>query len=93
MDVQEHGKRRKLTKQRVAMRQLSNKAATGDFKAISLMVDIHRKTGQLEQVEAPAISPVGERDMQAFARLLEYLSPNEAADEDDSTGSNVDVPA
>ena len=70
VEIHEHGKRRKLPKQRVAMRQLSNKAATGDPKAIALLLEIQKKTGQLDRVEAPPISPLDERDLETFVAFL-----------------------
>jgi len=86
VEIHEHGKRRKLPKQRVAMRQLSNKAATGDPKAIALLLEIQKKTGQLDRVEAPPISPLDERDLETFGRFLDYFNPQEAVEQEHDGG-------
>jgi hypothetical protein len=83
-EMVENGKRRKLPKQRVAMRQLANKAATGDPKAIALL--IQKKTGQLDQVEPPPISPLDERDLETFGRFLDYFNPPGALEQEPDGG-------
>ena len=89
IEALEHGKMRKLSKQRVAMRQLSNKAAaSGDLRAIALLVDIQKKTGVLGQIEAPPAPAFDQRDMDTFARLAAFLEGevdgDQAVDEDNS---------
>jgi Family of unknown function (DUF5681) len=75
VEIHEHGKRRKLPKQRVAMRQLANKAATGDPKAIALLLEIQKKTGQLDA-----------RDLETFSRFLDYFNPQEAVEQEHDGG-------
>jgi hypothetical protein len=87
--VREQGKARKLSKVRVAFRQLANKAAGGDQKALAAMVDIQKKTGVLDRVEAPPTAPVDQRDIETFNRLLEFLDPNCASGQE----NDIDEPS
>jgi hypothetical protein len=45
IEVTEGGKRRKLSKLRVGMRQFANRVATGDPKALALSLEVLRKSG------------------------------------------------
>jgi hypothetical protein len=91
IEVREHGKTRKLSKQRVAMRQLSNKAAAGDQKAIALLVDIQKKTGVLGQTEAAPTPAMDARDMDTLARLAVFLEGELGGDQASDEESGPDV--
>ena len=69
VEVNERGRKRKLSKLRVALRQLANKIASGDIRALALYLELLRKTGQLapqQKSEAPVFDA---RDLEAFQRL------------------------
>jgi hypothetical protein len=91
IEVREHGKTRRLSKQRVAMRQLSNQAANGDPKAIALLLEIQKKTGVLGQTAAPSAPALDARDMETFARLALFLEGEPGGDQagDEESGSDV----
>jgi len=73
IEVTEGGKRRKLTKPRVAVRQLLNKAATGDIKAAALYVDLLRKTGRLQPAASGEMPVLDARDLQAIERAVAFF--------------------
>lgn len=87
IEVNEGGKRRRLSKRRVAMRQLANQGVKGDLKALALYAELLRKTGQLapaDQREAPVLEP---RDVEAIERLAAFLTPDEPSDPDEGAES------
>jgi hypothetical protein len=49
VEVAESGRRHKLSKAQISVRQLANKSAGGDLRAFQAAVDILRKTGRLRE--------------------------------------------
>jgi hypothetical protein len=49
VEVAESGRRHKLSKAQISVRQLANKSAAGDLRAFQATVDILRKTGRLRE--------------------------------------------
>jgi hypothetical protein len=76
IDVSDGGRRRKIPKGQVAMRQVANKAATGDLKALSLAVEVLRKAGRLQEESSSAAPLFNERDLQALGEVLSLLAPS-----------------
>jgi hypothetical protein len=74
IEVVEDGRRRKLSKRRVASRQLMNKAASGDVKAFTTYVDVTRKAGDLEPGSAQEQPVLDARDIAAILRLAAVLA-------------------
>ena len=67
--VSEHGKTRQVTKLQAAMTQLLNKAASGDFGAMRLLLQVMPSMeAQVAKIGAPALSD--ERDRQVLDELL-----------------------
>jgi len=84
IEVTENGKRCSLPKSQVGFRQLMNKVAQGDIKAIALYLNIERQAGGLQPAlaEAPVLD---ERDLETFASFASFFeSPN--ATESQSSG-------
>jgi hypothetical protein len=79
IEVTDGGKRRKLSKQRVAMLQLMNKMASGDIKAFALFVELLRKTGQLQPTPSGAAPVLDARDLQTIARAAAFFDPTGTA--------------
>lgn len=81
--VNEAGRKCKLSKRRVAVRQLANKVAAGDLRAIALYFDLMRKMGQLgvppQKSEAPLLDA---RDREAIERLSTMLGTEQGLAED-----------
>jgi hypothetical protein len=78
IEVTDGGKRCKMSKRRVGLRQLANKVASGDIKALTLYLELLRKAGLLQP--AAAETPVvDERDLEMVQRLAAFFdSPNPA---------------
>lgn len=80
VEVSEGGRTRKMPKVQVGIRQLVNKLASGDAKAIAVIVDLWRKTGKLNEAPTPAAPAVDERDLQAFGGLLALFQASKSSD-------------
>jgi hypothetical protein len=76
-EVIEHGKRRKLPKSQVLMKQLANQASAGNLKATSLILEAMRKYGRLD-APAPQAAVVDDRDRATIERFAEFLGIAEA---------------
>ena len=73
IEVTDGGKARKLSKRRVAIRQLVNKAATGDTKALAMWFELLRKTGGLVAQQSSETLALDPRDLETVDRLSEFL--------------------
>ena len=66
--VNENGRRKTITKLRASLKQLVNKAASGDSRALQLLLGTVR---QIEQPEAPArAAVVNEADRQVIEQVV-----------------------
>lgn len=83
VEVSERGRRRRMPKVQVGLRQLVNKLAGGDLPAFNSVQQLMARTGRLQEeadagkVSAPAID---QRDVEALAGLLQFFAlsePNE----------------
>jgi uncharacterized protein DUF5681 len=82
IEVADSGRRRKLPKGQVALRQVANKAAAGDLKALATIIELLRKTGQLKEAPARSAPVFDESDLNAageLMRLINDTSPPEPA--------------
>ena len=80
--VVENGKRRMMSKKRLAVRQIANGAARGDSKSAHQFIDLLRKNQPEPVQQAPVFDS---RDLQTFGRLLAILEDSDA-DDDGKTG-------
>ena len=81
IEVTEAGKRRKYSKQRVGVRQLANKIATGDIKAFALYIELLSKLGHLVQPQTGETLQLDERDMKTIARIAAFLDGSQSNDD------------
>jgi hypothetical protein len=73
VEVVENGRRRKLTKLEIFVRQIFNKASGGDLKACALIVETMRKTNQLDLPAQTALA-FDERDFLAAIELAQLFN-------------------
>jgi hypothetical protein len=86
VEVTESGKPRKLSKRRIAMRQLANKAASGDLKSLALYLEFLRKTGQLGKVPPAEDNALSGDDLQAAADLMRFYEPTRNTQDSEKEG-------
>jgi hypothetical protein len=78
IEVNDNGRRRKLPKGQIAVRQIVNKAVTGDVKAFSVATDLLRKIGLFDDVAPPKEEVFDARDLQAADNLLGFFKPDQS---------------
>jgi len=71
--ITENGKRRSISKLEAAIKQLVNKAAGGDAKAIALLLNVVRLSDERGGAADPASPPLGEADRRVMEQLHERL--------------------
>jgi hypothetical protein len=83
--ITENGKRRKITKQEAMVKQLANKGAAGDLKALPLLLsEIRLREGLSEPVPA---SSVREEDQKVMENIMKRM--NNTDEEDAGSGSKA----
>ena len=70
VEVNDGGRRRKMPKIQIGIRQLMNKAAAGDPKAIAAQIDLAHKLGKFKDAPVQAAPAVDPRDLQALGSAL-----------------------
>jgi hypothetical protein len=63
--VTENGTSRKMSKKQILVRQVANKGAAGDHKAILLSFDLMRRAGEFSEPAPTEVSPFDARDFEA----------------------------
>lgn len=92
--VTENGKKKRVQRRRVAMRQLANMASTGKLNAIKIALDLERKAGNLtSRPEVPA-NAFDERDSHTLEELLAVLHPQDTDHaKERQTGPSQEAPS
>ena len=73
VEVTDRGKRHKLPKVQVAVRQQVNAACANNPKAFAAITELLRRTGQFDKTETVQASPIDARDLEAAVELLRFL--------------------
>jgi hypothetical protein len=71
--VNEHGKRKTVTKLEAAIKQLINKAASGDLKALQLLAGLVRSAEERALQVPAAASDIDESDEKVVLGILQRL--------------------
>lgn len=78
--INENGRRKTVTKLEAAFKQLTNKAASGDFKALQLLTSLVRSAEERE-IQAPATnSLMHEADERVVLGILKRLEETDSGD-------------
>ena len=72
--VNENGRRRRITKLEAAVTQFVNKAASGDFRSLQLLVNLSREA-ELRELSTPERSILGEFDQRVMEGILRRFQP------------------
>jgi hypothetical protein len=84
VDTIEHGRRKTISKFEAALKQLANKAASGDLSALRLLSALVASAEERTN-EATAASPIHpEIDERVVQGILERFNANNGGDEDES---------
>ena len=82
VEVAEGGRRLKLSKAQISVRQLANKSAGGDLRAFQAAVDVLRKTGRLREDLVQPEAVFTQEDLQAAAGILQFFAKKLGEDDD-----------
>src|SRR5271156_3934563 len=87
--VNENGKRRKITKLEAAIQQLTNKAASGDLKALQLLAGLVRSAEERSTSTTTPTAELGEADEMVILEILKRVESIYKGDKEDAneTGS------
>jgi hypothetical protein len=72
--INEGGRRKTITKLEATVKQLTNKAASGDLGAVRLLLDWARSVEQHAENTMPADSTLGETDQHVMQGILKRLT-------------------
>jgi hypothetical protein len=89
--INEHGQRKTVTKLEAALKQLANKAASGDLRAVRQTVELARDS-EAKHNTTPAQNPeFGEFDREVMDDILKRFQPQETKKQNqDSQEANPD---
>lgn len=82
VEVAEGGRRLKLSKAQISVRQLANKSAGGDLRAFLAAADLLRKTGRLREDSIAPEAVFTPEDLQAAAEILQFFTKNRGENDD-----------
>jgi hypothetical protein len=82
VEVAEGGRRLKLSKARISVRQLANKSAAGDLRAFLATVDLLRKTGRLHESSNETVVVFTKADLEAAAEILQFFTIQQGGNDD-----------
>ena len=74
VSINENGKRKIITKTEAALKQLSNKAASGDLRAIKELIILVRSAEEQVAFESPVAKDMGETDLKVAQNIVARLS-------------------
>ena len=87
--INEQGRRKTVTKLEAAFKQLTNKAALGELKALQLLAALVRTAEERGTQTASQNSALGEADEKVFLGILKRLENSNKKDQGDANGSDA----
>ena len=73
VQVNEHGRRRKITKLEAAAKQIANQSASGDPRSVKLGMELAQKAEERQSRASAGPTQLSETDSQIAARLVPRL--------------------
>jgi hypothetical protein len=87
--INEGGLRKTVTKLEAALKQVVNKAASGDLKALSQLMGLAREAEERQKSEGSQPSTLKETDQKVIQGILQRFQSQLASTADGGTGANV----
>jgi hypothetical protein len=72
--INEHGQRKTVTKFEAAIKQFVNKAASGDFRSLQLLVNLSREA-EVRELSTPERALLGEFDQKVMEGIVRRFQP------------------
>jgi hypothetical protein len=82
VEVAEGGRRLKLSKAQISIRQLANQATAGNLKAFLAVADLLRKTGRLRENSNEPATVVTVADLEAAAAIVQFFTNRQGGNDD-----------
>ena len=79
--INEQGQRKTITKLEAAVKQFVNQAASGNLRALQMLVTFAREAETRENLSSPTESIIGEVDQRVIEGILRRFQPLEQAEE------------
>jgi Family of unknown function (DUF5681) len=73
--INEHGQRKTISKLEAAIKQFVNKAASGDLRALHMLVGLAREAEAQEAMASGGSSPIGEIDQRVTDGIFKRFQP------------------
>ena len=73
--ISEHGERKTITKLEAAVKQFVNQAASGNLRALQMLVTFARDAETRENLSSPAESIIGEVDQRVIEGIIRRFQP------------------
>ena len=89
--INEHGQRKSVTKLEAALKQLVNKAASGDLRALAQLVALARDAEDKQSmlgVQEPVISDLDQEVMEGILKRFLNTTEEQAEGEEENNGDN-----
>ena len=83
--INENGKRKKISKLEAAVKQLTNKAASGELKALQLLAGLVRSAEERAIQRPPQVRTLDELDEKVVLGILKRLETTNKGDKEDET--------
>jgi hypothetical protein len=74
--INEHGQRKTIIKLEAAIKQVVNKAASGDLRALQLLVGLAREAEGRDNMPSTERSPIGDVDQRVLEGILKRFQPS-----------------
>lgn len=84
--INEHGQRKKVTKLEAALKQLVNKAASGDLRALAQSVALAKDAEAAQSARATAEPEIAELDREVMEGILKRFEQTKQQEESESMG-------
>jgi hypothetical protein len=82
VEITDGGRRHKLSKARISVRQLANQAAAGNLKAFPAIVHLLQRTGRLRENSTEPAAVFTPEDLQAAAEIFRFLTKKQDENDD-----------
>jgi Family of unknown function (DUF5681) len=88
--INENGQRKKVTKLEAALKQLVNKSATGDLRAMRQLVELAREAEAKQNTSGTQSPPIGELDQEVIDGIVRRFEGTEAQIQEAQEANDVD---
>lgn len=90
VSITEHGRRKTVTKLEAALKQLVNKAASGELRALRQLLELARDAESKQLLPATPVVALSDLDQEVIGGIVERFTEQETSNSNSKEASNVD---